>query len=104
MLPCCRFHKFYWTGLFVPRIFPAFAWRDTTIPRPTTATWAYWGANEPASGGSELCGGSSANYTEPADNVWGWADYNCSSREIYMCRIMREWPLQGPLAPTDSAT
>ena len=87
-----RYHKFYWSGLYVARSFPTFLWRDASIPRPVIDTFAYWGEGEPASDGAELCGGSSVNYTSLPDNVWGWADNNCSSKQVYVCRIMREWP------------
>ncbi len=75
----------------MPRVFPSFSWRDPTIPRPSSGTYSYWGSGEPNSGGSQLCGGSSTNYTDPVDNVWGWADEDCSSKQIYLCRIMRKW-------------
>jgi hypothetical protein len=34
-----------------------------------------------------------ANYTEAYDNVFGWADTNCANKFIFMCKLIRGWPL-----------
>lgn len=37
----------------------------------------------------EKCGG--ANFTEIREGAAGWADWRCSDKFIYMCRMLREW-------------
>jgi hypothetical protein len=37
----------------------------------------------------EKCGG--ANFTEIREAAAGWADWRCSDKFIYMCRMLREW-------------
>jgi hypothetical protein len=96
-----KFHKFYWSGLYAPKAWPFFRWIEPTFPPPATANYLYWGVNDALNAsepdqktGKELCGGSNVSYVD-ADNTWGWGDFNCSSRQTYLCRIMREWPMPG---------
>jgi hypothetical protein len=89
-----KFHKFYWTGLYVPKVWPYFKWIEPTFATPTSSNFAYWGSDanttEPdQKTGKELCGGGNSTYVDATDNAWGWGDYNCSSKHVYMCRIMR---------------
>ena len=93
-----KFHKFYWSGLYVPKVWPYFKWIEPTFAAPTSSNFAYWGSDanttEPdQKTGKELCGGSNSTYVDVTDNTWGWGDYNCSSQQVYMCRIMRGWPV-----------
>jgi hypothetical protein len=92
-----KFHKFYWSGLYAPKAWPYFKWIEPTFPAPATSNYAYWGSNDNTTEPNqktELCGGSHVTYVDATDNTWGWADNNCSNKEVYMCRVMREQPAQ----------
>ena len=99
ILPGC--HAGYWYGMRAD----TGAWGkwkqlDKTI---TNNTYTHWGImNMTVSGGNlallpepngkakaELC--VLANHSQTYSGSFGWADANCNTKQIFMCRIMGEW-------------
>ena len=41
--------------------------------------------------GSELCGVANFTETVQSTGAWGWADVQCKAKNIFICKVMREW-------------
>ena len=103
---CCRrscpqgfllpgYHGNYWLGLRALG-WPAFGWVDPVVPQPSEETYSHWGSDGDRAEPNNLmpqesCG--AGNYSEAYDGIFGWADTRCTNSFVFMCKVMREWPL-----------
>ncbi len=89
------FHMQYWVGLVSNNAtWPKFNWTDKSVKPPSGVTYIHWGRTdgvpEPTNyTGFETCG--VANATQTYQQAWGWADAQCNTRNIFICKVQCEW-------------
>ncbi len=109
------YHKSYWLGLYIPQVnttlWPNFQWLDgspaPSNPSAQSSRYAQWGELTLSDGRvmmepnnlvpPEFC--VAANASQAQDSVWGWADQNCDTRNIFICKIPPSPPPMPPPPP-----
>jgi hypothetical protein len=116
ILPGC--HVGYWMG-YRAEVWPKFIGLDKTIKNNTyshygslnmtTKTGSYLAPEPNGKTAGEMC--LLANQTQAYGSAFGWADANCQSQHIFMCRIMGaprrvqcRWAQRCPILCTPSRT
>ncbi len=109
------FHNTYWMGYTIPylnpSLWPRFAsLEDGSKPSNSiepSAVYSNWGIMTDSTGTAfpepnnfhipEFC--VAANYSQLVEEAWGWADANCDSKLIFMCKVPASPPPSPPPPP-----
>jgi hypothetical protein len=92
------YHVSYWMGLKAST-WPLFSWIDPAAPGLNTPqgykNWGYLdGVLEPqGTPGVDMCTVAAFDEPKPGSRAWGWADMNCNTRHVTICKVRRKWLL-----------